>query len=414
VKAGDRDQPVPGLIAVWTGRRVTLMPIEIDRRSVTIGRGDDADITIDDRRMSRKHAEIARVGGHWRVRDLDSHNGTFVDGSPITSIEQAELRVVRAGDTLLVVRADVRPFLGAGVALGEAIVGPTLQVAYDEIDAAARAGTIVHLVGETGSGKELAARRFHAAGPRASGPFIAVNCATVPAQLAEGLLFGVRKGAYSGADADRDGYFVAADGGTLFLDEIGELPLDVQAKLLRVLETHQVMALGATKPRTVDIRVCSATHRDLRAAVTEGSFREDLYYRLGRPVVALPPLRDRPEDIPYLAIAAVAKVSTRLALHPSLVEQLLLRPWPGNARELLAEIADAAGRAMAAQAELVTAEHLDALAGTALDGSVARRVSEIDAAAVEAALAKTNGNVTAAARELGIHRNQLRRFLAKR
>ncbi|HEV7553979.1 MAG TPA: sigma 54-interacting transcriptional regulator, partial [Kofleriaceae bacterium] len=372
-----------------------------------------ADISIDDRRMSRRHVELSREAGRWRIRDLDSHNGTYVDGVQITgTVERTDVRVVRAGDTLLVGRPDLGTYERATMQLDGAVVGPTLQATYAALDAVARAGTTLHIIGETGSGKELAARRYHEVGSNANGPFVAVNCAAIPTTLAEGMLFGVRKGAYSGADADRDGYFAAADTGTLFLDEIGELALDVQAKLLRVIETKQVVALGSTKARTVEVRVCSATHRDLRGAVADGSFREDLFYRLGRPTVVVPPLRERPEDIAYLTIAAAGRVAPKLAVHGSLVEQLLLRPWPGNVRELLAEVADAAGRAVAARAEAITAEHLADEAGTAVVAKSDKTV-ELDAATVTAALERSNGNVAAAARDLGVHRNQLRRFLAK-
>jgi transcriptional regulator with PAS, ATPase and Fis domain len=411
-RSGGRAAPTPGFVAVWSGKRATLTPIEVGTAAITIGRGDDADVTIDDRRMSRRHAELSRANGRWRVRDLDSHNGTFVDGAQISgTVERPELSVIRTGDTLLVACADVRRFHNASVELDDAVIGPTLRAAYDEIALAARSGADLHIVGETGAGKELAARRFAAAGPKPNGPFVAVNCAAIPVALAEGLLFGTRKGAYSGADADRDGYFATADGGTLFLDEIGELSLDVQAKLLRVLEVREVMALGATKPRAIDVRVCSATHRDLRTAVAEKAFREDLYYRLARPWVSLPALRDRKEDIPYLAVRGIARVAPKLAVHGSLVEQLLLRPWPGNVRELMAELADTASRAVAADADAATAEHLAADAGLAI--TTTTPAAEIDADAVAAALEKTGGNVAAAARELGLHRNQLRRFLAK-
>ena len=413
VQRGGRDAPTPCLLAIWTGRKPLLTPIEIGTTVVTLGRGDDADITIDDRRMSRRHVELSRDGGRWRIRDLDSHNGTYVDGVQIKGVvERTEVRVVRAGDTLLVVRPDLGTYERPTMQLDGAVVGPTLQATYAALDAVARAGTTLHILGETGSGKELAARRFHDIGPHATGPFVAVNCAAIPTTLAEGMLFGVRKGAYSGADADRDGYFVAADNGTLFLDEVGELALDVQAKLLRVIETKQVVSLGSTKSRTVEVRVCSATHRDLRGAVADGAFREDLFYRIGRPTVTVPPLRDRPEDIAYLTVVAAGRVAPKLAVHGSLVEQLLLRPWPGNVRELLAEVADAAGRAVAARAEAITADHLADEAGTAVVAK-SDKAADLDAATVTAALERTNGNVAAAARDLGVHRNQLRRFLAK-
>src|SRR5262249_55632284 len=160
--------------------------------------------------------------------------------------------------TLFLLCADLRPFVRARVeVLHDLVVGPRLRRVWDEI-AAQRAN--LHLTGETGAGKELAARHFHRSGPTPDGPFVAVNCATIPAAIAERLLFGARRGAYSGADSDSEGYLQAADGGTLFLDEVAELEAPVQAKLLRVLETREVLPLGATRPKKLDLRVCSATH----------------------------------------------------------------------------------------------------------------------------------------------------------
>jgi transcriptional regulator of acetoin/glycerol metabolism len=406
-----------GLVAVWSGKKPALIAVPITSRAIAIGR--EAEVAIDDRRLSRKHVEVARSRERWQIRDLDSHNGTFVDGRPLKGGTELEtLGVLRAGDTLFVPHADLGIYAGGRVEVTDGVViGPTLRATYRAI---AAAGERVHITGETGSGKELAARHFHAA-VDASQPFVAVNCAAIPAALAEGLLFGVKKGAYSGADVDRDGLVAAADGGTLFLDEIGELPRDVQAKLLRALESREVMALGSTKPRTVSIRLCTATHADLRELVTAGTLREDLYYRIGRPTIVLPPLRARPEDIPHLIIVTIARVAPKLTVHPSLVEQVLLRPWPGNARELVADLADAAARAITAGSDSLTAEHLAPLAGMPLaapddddDDAGAPREADLDAGAVTAALEKSGGNVAAAARALGVHRNQLRRFLAKR
>jgi transcriptional regulator with PAS, ATPase and Fis domain len=250
--------------------------------------------------------------------------------------------VLRAGASLFLFCADVRRFAGRRVEVeGGIVVGPTLRAIRDQIGQAARAGLVLHMTGETGAGKEVAARWFHEASARARGPFVAVNCAAVPAALAERLLFGARRGAYSGADADADGYVQAADTGTLFLDEVGELEPSTQAKLLRVLETREVLPLGASKARRVQLGLVSATHADLRAAVADGRFRADLYFRIGRPAVALPALRDRREEIPWLLAQALAGEKTEGA-DASLVETALLRSWPGNARELLVETRSAA------------------------------------------------------------------------
>ena len=394
----------PGVIVVFAAGRPTL---SAHAGGGALGR--EGEIAVADARMSRRHVELRREGGVWHARDLGSRNGSSGDGAPLTDAFRAT-RVVRAGDTVAVLLDDVSPFLDAAIELRDSLViGPTLRASHEAIAAAAREGVGVHLTGETGAGKEIAARHFHASGRSASGPFVALNCAALPAQLAETLLFGAKKGAYSGADADREGYLQSADGGTLFLDEIAELSLEVQAKLLRALETREVAPLGATRSRSIDLRFVSATHGDLREAVAAGTFREDLYFRIGRPAVALPPLRERPEEIPWVAAAALGTTPA----HVSLIEALLLRPWPGNVRELITELGDAARTARAAGATRVDASHLAEDAGQPFARPAAAALA-LDGASVDAALARHAGNVSAAARELGVHRTQLRRFLDRR
>jgi transcriptional regulator with GAF, ATPase, and Fis domain len=300
----------------------------------------------------------------------------------------------------------------------ELLVGPTLRATYDAIALAARCGPNVHLVGESGSGKELAARAFHDARSSTPKRFVAVNCAAIPEGVAERLLFGAVRGAYSGADATVDGYIQAADGGTLFLDEVAELELAVQAKLLRVLETHEVLALGASRPERVDFGLCTATHRELRAAVAAGEFREDLFFRIGRPDVRVPPLRERREEMPWHIARALARIDADLTADASFVETCMLRRWPGNVREILNEVRLAAQNALAKQRRTVSAELLAPTAGMAIvatpEPEPERATSpQPDRAAVEAALRENAGNVTAAARTLGMHRNQLRRWLTK-
>jgi transcriptional regulator with PAS, ATPase and Fis domain len=247
-----------------------------------------------------------------------------------------------------------------------------------------------------------------------------VNCAAIPEGVAERLLFGAVRGAYSGADASSEGYVGAADRGTLFLDEIAELDPAVQAKLLRVLESREVLALGSARPRPVDFGLCSATFADLRAAVGAGRFREDLYFRLGRPAVRIPPLRERREEIPFHLERVLTSIGAPLAIESALVEACLLREWPGNVRELVAEAALAGQRALADGRKVVTLVDLAPDAGRAIARTSApaaagdeRSRGALERAAIEAALRAHAGNVTAAARALGIHRNQLRRWLER-
>jgi transcriptional regulator with PAS, ATPase and Fis domain len=385
---------------------------------VELGRGTFGGTEVDDERVSRKHAKVALDGARWTITDHGSRNGTFVDGEKVTGARTFDApRVVHVGRSIFLPVRDVRRFERSEIERrGATVVGPTLRDAYARIERAARAGGPLLVSGESGAGKELAARAFHAAGPRAGGPFVAVNCAAIPEGLAERLLFGAKKGAYSGATQDADGYVQTADKGTLFLDEVAELDAAVQAKLLRVLETKEVLALGASRPRAVDIQVCSAT-RDLRAEVAAGRFREDLYFRVGRPEVVLPPLRERLEEIPWLVAAELGRVPGEVAAGASFVEACMLRAWPGNVRELLGEVRRAAHDAAADGRSTLEAKDLGDDAGRGFarerEGAPAQKKSPPEKDEIEEALRSANGNVTRAARALGMHRNQLRRWLAK-
>ncbi len=215
---------------------------------------------------------------------------------------------------------------------------PAMHAVLDTIARVAPTSTPVLLLGETGTGKELAARAVHAASGRDDGLFVAVNCAAIPGALLEAELFGVMRGAYTGAHADREGKFELADGGSLFLDEIGDLPLEMQAKLLRALEQGIIERIGGGRPHRVDARVIAATHRDLEAMVREKTFRADLYYRLAVVPIRMPALRDRRDDLPLLAADAVERFARRLGrdvrLAPDALAALRDYDWPGNVREL--------------------------------------------------------------------------------
>ena len=344
-----QDRPLPGLVVIFSGGQPQCQPIRLDTKPIVLGRfpADDV-VVVDDDRISRRHTRVALKNEGVRVTDLESRNGTFVDAQRVTDETMPKLpRILRLGQSLLLVVADLRPYLTGGVEVfPDEVVGPVLRRVRQDIARGAESGDSLLLTGPSGAGKELAARAFHVASG-AKGAFVAVNCATIPTGLAERLLFGARKGTYSGATADSEGYVQAADGGTLFLDEVAELDVAVQPKLLRVLEQHEVVSLGASHPRKVDVRVCAATLKDLRAEVNAGRFREDLYYRIGRPEVRLPSLLERLEDMPWLIVRELLRVDAKLTPHPSLIEACALRPWPGNVRELLGEIRRAGRDALA-------------------------------------------------------------------
>ncbi len=417
----------PGLTLVFCCGRPAATVVSLGQGAVELGRGTHGPAA--DPRMSRRHARVSFDGNRFWVTDLGSQNGTSCDGKVIPPNQATEVqRVIRMGDSLFGVFRDVLPMADKGVLLdGAMILGPMLQGRLQEVKQAAGFGNTLHITGESGTGKELVAHTFHKHGPRRDGPFIPVNCAAIPHGLAERLLFGTRRGAYSGADAHADGYIQAAAGGTLFLDEVGDLELGIQAKLLRVLETHELFPLGSARPHTVDLQVCSATNKDLKQQAGLGRFREDLYYRIGRPLISIPPLRKRPEEIPWLVEATIKRVSATAAPHTSLIETCLLRPWPGNVRELLVEIRSAAQSAACQNSARVEARHLPEGAGTALrvvpepvlaeisesisGPNPVKSVDPVERARLEAALRLNHGNVSGAARTLGLHRTQMRRLM---
>jgi DNA-binding NtrC family response regulator len=420
-------RPRPGVIVAFSGASAMSLVIALGDEPLVIGRAGHGGTLLPDDRLSRNHCSIAASASGWTVRDLGSRNGTFLDGEEIHG-EVAGLspRIIRAADTLVVPCADVSAFSPTTTVDG-VVVGWHMRDALSAVERAAAGSETLLVSGESGTGKELAARRFHQHGPNAGGPFVAVNCATIPPGLAERLLFGAKKGAYSGATADVTGHLRAADGGVLFLDEGAELDLQVQAKLLRVLETREVVPLGATQGTHVAVRICVATHVQLRRAVSEGRFRADLYHRIAPPEVTLPSLRDRLDEMAQHIVAEIAAVAPGLAPQARLVEACMLRPWPGNVRELRRHVREAASRAVAERADRVRPEHLSPSAGQPLGPpssrppraeapgprAYVRHGEELTRAAIERALADHDGNVSRAARSLGLQRTQLYREIAR-
>ncbi len=402
--------PAPGGAALFVGGQPSFQPLVLLDGKLRIGRGPASDsrpgqLCLDDERVSREHLTVEWLDGRWRIEDLGSRNGTRVDGAAHQGGREVQgAPVVAAGNSLVWLMADGGRFLRQAVEVrGTQVLGPGLQETWETIRRIAEVSETLHLLGESGTGKELAARHFHACAS-GEGPFIAVNCAGIPEGIAERLFFGARKGAFSGADRDAEGYLQAAHGGTLFLDEIGELEPQVQAKLLRVLETHEVLPLGANRGVEVRFKLCSATHRDLREEVASGDFREDLYFRLGRPVASLAPLRERLEEIPWLVTRTIG------AAHVSLIEACLLRAWPGNVRELVIEARTALAAAAGAR---VGAEHLPSDAGRRLVRAEAVPAMATSDEQIRQALLRCGGNVSATARELKLHRTQLRRWMTR-
>ncbi|UJR83804.1 sigma 54-interacting transcriptional regulator [Sandaracinus amylolyticus] len=342
--------------------------------ALVIGRAREPGVyAIPDARISRKHVRLLPEGERVRVEDT-STNGTFVMGARVQRAIAGDGDVIRAGDSLFVVRLRARGAIDASVAalLGTA---PSMQRLRGAIRTVAPHDVPILVLGESGTGKELVARALHDASGR-SGAFVALNCGAIPEALAESQLFGHVAGAFTGARSDFPGVLRQAHGGTLFLDEIGEMPLAIQAKLLRALEERVVTPVGSTKTFAAQATIVAATHRDLRAAVDEGRFRGDLYSRLAGVVLRTPPLRERREDV--LALVERTLGRTTSELDTDLAEALLLHPWPFNVRELLRVATEL--RIRAAEGPLTLATIADRLDVPSLS---ARRVAVSTATTME-------------------------------
>jgi transcriptional regulator of acetoin/glycerol metabolism len=433
---GDRPATRPGLYVLLECSRPAagsaryllgdVSAIEVGRGPERAARrdGDQLALTLPDRWMSSKHARIERRFGNWVLTDPGSKNGTAVNGRPVQSVVLADGDLIETGHTLLRFRSRLevdagdRPVIDGTAGMtpaGMATLVPTLARELDQARRLATAGDIPFLIqGESGTGKELLARAVHELSGR-PGELVAVNCGAIPENLVESELFGHVRGAFSGAQSDKVGLVRAADRGTLFLDEIGDLALASQAALLRVLQEREVMPVGANKPIPVDLRVVSATHRDLDAMVSRGEFRGDLYARLAGYNVDVPPLRERIDDIGLLIGALFHRLfGARAADHPGLeldaARALVAHDWPMNVREL--ESALRAGAALAGD-RTIAAEHLPAAvrgerAPTA-PGDPDRELRET----LDAKLREHRGNVSAVARDLDKDRKQINRWLKR-
>lgn len=298
---------------------------------------------------------------------------------------------------------------------------PAMAKLMETLFTVAPSEATILITGESGTGKELIAKILHTNSTRARGPFIAVNCAALSETLLESELFGHEKGAFTGADKQREGRFLAADKGSIFLDEVGEMPLAMQAKLLRAIQEREVQRVGGDHPAKVDVRILAATNRDLEQEVNNGTFRQDLFYRLNVVTLTIPPLRERIEDIPILAIHFLKHFSERNAklikgFTPGAMDKLLKHDWPGNVRELENTVERAVVLLMG---EYVSERELPPALG-GVDESPSRRhgfsgmtLEEIENAAVREVLAETGGNKSEAARRLGITRKTLLSKLQK-
>jgi transcriptional regulator with AAA-type ATPase domain len=428
-RGADRD----GLALAWVFPLPDRAAIPLDRgegapAELTIGRDAACDVCLDGSDISRRHAALrwTETGAGAVLHDLGSRNGIRINGRAVAEGVLAAGDVVRVGGWIGVVTAHAHAHTGAPAEIAPGLFGgAALAKAVAPLRLAAPSDLPVVLEGETGTGKEVVARAIHAWSGR-HGPFVAVNCAALPEALAEGELFGYRKGAFTGADKASPGLFRGAHAGTLLLDEVSDLSLPLQAKLLRVLEQREVQPLGETRPVPIDVRIVVAGQLSLLDASRAGRFRPDLLARLEGMTVRLPPLRDRREDVAPLfsqLLRSLAGGGTVPAVDGELVERLCLYDWPFNVRELVQLVR----RLLVLRAGATTlraedlpdrvgeqvAERPDAAAGPAANPArPRRRPAELpDVPALVAALRAAGGNVTRAAALLGITRQRAYRLM---
>ncbi|MDI1481323.1 sigma 54-interacting transcriptional regulator [Polyangium sp. y55x31] len=341
--------------------------VEVGTEPVIVGRNAQCSIVLDDAKISAVHAELVATEQGVRVRDLGSRNGTFAGGVRVGEVFLLAACKLRLGETELSfeparperITVPSIPAFGPLVAQSAGMRG-----IFEKLSKVAPTDLTVLITGETGTGKEVVAQAIHQASARAKKPFVVVDCGSIPSSLAEATLFGHERGAFTGAVDKRLSPFVEAEGGTIFLDELGELPIEVQPKLLRALAERRIKSVGGSSYREVDVRVLAATRRDLVRAVNTGAFRSDLYFRVAQVRVELPALRQRLEDIPVLVRRMLRDLGGDEGafdrVSNSTLERLMRHDWPGNVRELKNAVAVAYALGGEGE-ELDVAAHLGAL-----------------------------------------------------
>jgi DNA-binding NtrC family response regulator len=390
----------------------------VRERPLCIGKDPAAEICLTDQTVSRRHAEVRRTSDGVQIRDLGSLNGTHVEG---VAVQEAVLRtgaMITVGQTSIrfelasatgaraaaspppIPAAAATPRFGAAVGKSE-----VMRQVFALLARIAPSDLTVTLIGETGTGKDILARAVHDASGRRAGPFVVFDAGAVAPTLIESELFGHEKGAFTGAVSEHAGVFERASGGTVFLDEIGELALDLQPKLLRVLEQRQVTRIGGGEPRAVDVRIIAATNRDLEAEVRAGRFREDLYFRLSAAVVRVPALRERRDDIAELVEMFTSELTPRLKVSPEALAVLSSYDWPGNVRELknvLAGAAAVADRPLLEPRDFILFQRRQREPTLDKLPLAGRTLESIERATIRQTLEKFGGNKTKTAKALGI------------
>jgi DNA-binding NtrC family response regulator len=400
--------------------------LEIGAVPRVVGRNEQCDLVLADEKVSAVHMEVVATSDGVRVRDLGSRNGTFLGAHRIVEAYLSEEATLACGDT----RLSFSPSKPEQVPMSRAkafgpMVGrsPQMRALFERLRILAKADLTLLVLGETGTGKELVAQAIHHASPRAHEPFVVVDCGAIPPSLAESILFGHERGAFTGAVARRLSPFVEAKAGTIFLDELGELPLETQPKLLRALAERRVKSVGASAYTTIEARVVCATRRDLLQEVNAGTFRSDLYFRVAQARIELPPLRERPEDIPALVEHMMEDMGAPDAYERVTVESIdrtQRHDWPGNVRELrnlvgLALAFDDGGPIdLGAHFASASAQAAGPMSPASPRGrTFAQAKQELEGAYFRALYAECGGNVSEVARRADVDRKTVRECLRR-
>jgi DNA-binding NtrC family response regulator len=400
--------------------------LDVGNDAVVVGRNEACDLVLDDRKISAVHVEFIATERGVRVRDLGSRNGTYISETRIGEVYITKPTFVTCGDTMLEFQptgpkhVEVEEVQGFGPLVG---AGAGMRGVFERLKKAAPTDLTVLVTGETGTGKELVAQAIHQASARANKPFVVVDCGSIPATLAESALFGHERGSFTGAVDKRISPFVEADGGTIFLDELGELPIDVQPKLLRALAEQRVKSVGSNAYRGVNVRVIAATRRDLVREVNAGTFRSDLYFRVAQLRVELPALRQRLEDIPALVRRMMDDLDDRSAYNRitnDSLERLMRHDWPGNVRELRNVVAVAL--AFSKEGPIDLAQHLAPLSSTSESTPTRGRtfqdakrevLARFEREYFTALHAECSGNVSEIGRRAAMERAHVRGYLRR-
>ena len=400
----------------------------VDVDALVVGRDPGANIVIADPEVSAFHCELRAVSEGILVKDLGSTNGTFLGPVRVreaTIVTTSELTIGRS-KVIVEPQAKRRVEVGFSDRFGPLVGGsPKMRRVFSVLEKVADTHLSVLIVGETGTGKELVAKAVHDASERAGGPFVVVDCGSIPPTLAESILFGHEKGSFTGATERRKGALAEADGGTLFLDELGELPIELQPKLLRALSEKQVKRVGGSIFEPIDVRVLAATRRDLGAEMNAGRFRSDLFFRIAQVRVELPSLRERLSDLPLLVEDVCRRVGK--PEHVSMVlawieQRMASHDWPGNVRELVnvasvaATLADEPGAiddVLLLARDEVAVDRLSGGGGTAFSEAKRASIAAFEREYFSGLTKRCKGNVSEMARQSGMERHHVRAYLRK-